>query len=59
MDTSERKTKAGLGDPHIPCTCLSELEDDAYELGGPSSRQKRPPPCKASTHRRLGKPHGH
>jgi hypothetical protein len=27
------------------CTCLSELEDDAYELGGPMSRHKRPPPC--------------
>lgn len=27
------------------CTCLSELEDDAYGAGGPMSGQARPPRC--------------
>lgn len=35
----ERKSK----DPN--CTCLTELECDAYEPGGPMSGKPRPPRC--------------
>jgi len=42
----------GLDKEHITCTCLSELDDDAYGPGGPLSGQRRPPPCQATTHRR-------
>lgn len=27
------------------CTCISDLEDDAYEPGGPKSGHPRPPAC--------------
>jgi hypothetical protein len=47
------KIKAGLINFNtVACTCLSELEDDAYERGGPMSGKRRPPPCQATTHRR-------
>jgi len=29
----------------IKCTCLTELEEDGYSPGGPSSGLQRPPPC--------------
>jgi hypothetical protein len=44
--------KYAIGPENIPCTCLSELQCDAYEPGGPMSGKLRPPPCKATKHRR-------
>ncbi len=34
------------------CTCLTELEEDAYGPGGPMSGRPKPPPCAA--HPQLG-----
>jgi hypothetical protein len=40
--------------PTAICTCLTELQDDAYESGGPMSGQHRPPPCVLHTANRKG-----
>lgn len=31
------------------CTCLTELQDDAYGPGGPMSGHPKPPPCRVHT----------